>query len=79
MHAFAQKTKTTLETTPAKSVIPGRSLFDHTSVTNSIPDLQRTISNHGIQGSLEGNTKDVKGTPLLPDLTALNTISAEYQ
>jgi hypothetical protein len=53
MRAFVQKPKTTQQTTPAKSTIPGQSHFGQSREAISILHLQRTIGNQAVQRLLQ--------------------------
>jgi len=61
MHTFAQKPKTTQQTTSAKSPILRRAHFCQNREVSSVLHLQRTIGNQAVRGLLEANTRDVKG------------------
>jgi uncharacterized protein DUF4157 len=53
MRAFVQKPKTTQQTTPAKSTIPGQSHFGQSREAISILHLQRTVGNQAVQRLLQ--------------------------
>jgi hypothetical protein len=61
MHTFAQKPKTTQQTTSAKSPILRRAHFCQNREVSAVLHLQRTIGNQAVRGLLEANTRDVKG------------------
>jgi hypothetical protein len=61
MRIFAEKPKTTQQTTSAKSTLAGRTHFGQSHEVDTILHLQRTIGNQAVQRLLEANTRDVKG------------------
>ncbi len=60
MRTFAQKPKSTLQTTSAKPAKPGRAYFGQRREVNSIHHLPRTIGNQALQPPSEANTRDIK-------------------
>jgi hypothetical protein len=58
MRAFAQKPKTTQQTTSAKSTIPSRAHFGQSNEVNSIFRLQRTIGNQAVLRRLQTHAEE---------------------
>ena len=62
MHTFAKKPKPSQQTTSAKSTKPSRPFFGQSRDVQSILRLQRTVGNLAVQGLLQTNTKELKGS-----------------
>jgi len=60
MRTFAEKSKATQQTTPAKSAIPSRSHFGQSPEVRSILNLQRTIGNQAVQRKFQTNAEELK-------------------
>lgn len=61
MRTFAEKPKSTQQTTSLESTTLGRAHFGQSPEVNSILHLQRTIGNHAVLRMLEAHTRDTKG------------------
>ncbi len=58
MRTFAQKPKTTQQTTSSKSTTPGRAHLGQSRDVSSILHLQRTIGNQAVQRLLQSNAEE---------------------
>src|SRR5438132_13533122 len=58
MRTFAQKPKTTQQTTPAKSTPTSQAHFGQSREVNSIIHLQRTIGNQAVQRMLQTDAEE---------------------
>lgn len=62
MRTFTQKPKTTQQTTPAKSTMPGRKHFEQSNAVSSILHLQRTFGNQAARRLLQAKTEDLEAS-----------------
>jgi hypothetical protein len=58
MHTFAQKPKSSQQTTSAKSTIPSRGHLGQSPEVRSILHLQRTIGNQAVQRMLQADAQE---------------------
>jgi len=58
MRTFAEKPKTTQQTTPAKTTIPGRAHVGQSPDVRSILNLQRTIGNQAVQRMFQTHAEE---------------------
>src|ERR1051326_1686373 len=58
MRTFAEKPKTTQQTTPAKTTIPGRAQVGQSPDMRPILNLQRTIGNQAVQRMFQNHAEE---------------------
>ncbi|MDL1963327.1 MAG: DUF4157 domain-containing protein, partial [Deltaproteobacteria bacterium] len=71
MRTFAQKQKSSQQTTSAKSTIPSRAHFGQSREVNSILHLQRAIGNQAMQRMLQTNAEEL-------DVGLASTVSPRF-